>query len=68
MATHMILPCFVSHRTDYVYVCRRRINLPKHLLSGEEDPRVTTSPMGAEENDASVAISVKAAEVTTRVE
>jgi surfactin synthase thioesterase subunit len=68
MATHMILHCFVSHRTDYVYVCRRRINLPKHLLSGEEDPSVSTSPMGAEENDASVAISVKATEVTTRVE
>jgi surfactin synthase thioesterase subunit len=63
----MILP-FSSHRTDYVYVCRRRINLPKRLLTGEEDSRVSTSPMGAEENDASVAISVKATEVTEHVE
>jgi hypothetical protein len=59
---------FVSHRTDYVYVCRRRINLPKRLLTGEEDPRVSTSPMGTEENDGSLAISVKATEVTEYVE
>jgi hypothetical protein len=54
---------FVSHhRTDYVYVCRRRMNLPKRLLTGEQ-PCVSTSPMGLEENDGSVAMSAKATEV-----